>query len=208
MISPRELTPEVQLRIATLDDAPALADAQIRNWEHLRPFQPDRDERWFTPSGQEQALTRQLERHELGQVMPWVMVSGDRVVGRITLTDLVPGPFRSVSLGYWVATEMTGKGLATRAVEVVAGVADTELKLHRIEASTLTGQRRVAASPSAHRLHPDRLGAELPAHRRRLARPQPLSAHPQRPATRRLTTGADGRQRFDVPKDRRCRHGA
>jgi len=33
---------------------------------------------------------------------------------------------------------MTGKGLATRAVEVVAGVADTELKLHRIEASTLT----------------------------------------------------------------------
>jgi ribosomal-protein-alanine N-acetyltransferase len=54
------------------------------------------------------------------------------------LNDLVPGPFRSASLGYWLAIDAVGRGLATRAVGTVAEIADTELRLHRIEASTLT----------------------------------------------------------------------
>jgi ribosomal-protein-alanine N-acetyltransferase len=138
VISPRALTPEVQLRIASVDDAPALADVQTRSREHLRPWEPDRHERWFTPAGQEERLRAQLERYKNGQVVPWVLVEGDRVVGAATLSDLVPGPFRSASLGYWLAVDAVGRGLATRAVEMVAEIADKELKLHRIEASTLT----------------------------------------------------------------------
>lgn len=139
MIEPRTLTPEVQLRIVTLDDAPALADAQTLSREHLRPWEPVRTEHWFTPAGQLERLTYQLERYKNGQVVPWVLVEGARIVGAITLSDLVPGPFRSAALGYWLAVDALGRGLATRAVETVAEIADTELKLHRIEASTLTG---------------------------------------------------------------------
>nr|WP_202892260.1 GNAT family protein [Kribbella shirazensis] len=133
------MTPDVQLRIATLDDAPALADAQTLSREHLRRWEPVRTEHWFTTAGQLERLTYQLERYKNGLVVPWVLVEGDRVVGAITLSDLVPGPFRSASLGYWVSVDSIGRGLATRAVEAVAEIADTELKLHRIEASTLTG---------------------------------------------------------------------
>ena len=50
----------------------------------------------------------------------------------------MPGPFRSASIGYWLAVDAVGRGLATRAVDTVAEIADTELKLHRIEASTVT----------------------------------------------------------------------
>ncbi|MFF0343216.1 GNAT family N-acetyltransferase [Kribbella sp. NPDC004875] len=139
MIEPRPLTPDVQLRIATLDDAPALADAQVRSREHLRPWEPVRDEKWFTTAGQTERMTYQLERYKNGLVVPWVLVEGDRIVGAITLSDLVPGPFRSAALGYWLAVDVVGRGLATRAVETVAEIADTDLKLHRIEASTLTG---------------------------------------------------------------------
>jgi ribosomal-protein-alanine N-acetyltransferase len=138
VIEPRPLTPEVQLRIATLDDAPALADAQVRSREHLRPWEPVRDEKWFTAAGQTERMTYQLERYKNGLVVPWVLVEGDRIVGAITLSDLVPGPFRSAALGYWLAVDVIGRGLATRAVETVAEIADTDLKLHRIEASTLT----------------------------------------------------------------------
>jgi [ribosomal protein S5]-alanine N-acetyltransferase len=139
VIAPRLLAPDVELRITTIDDAAGLADAQMLSREHLRRWEPVRAERWFTAAGQAARLDYQLERYKNGHVVPWVLAAADRIVGAITLSDLVPGPFRSASLGYWVSVDSIGRGLATRAVEAVAEIADTELKLHRIEASTLTG---------------------------------------------------------------------
>ncbi|GAA2804853.1 GNAT family N-acetyltransferase [Kribbella solani] len=139
MIAPRLLTAEVELRLSTLDDAAALADAQVRSREHLRQWEPVRTEHWFTTDGQLERLVYQLDRYQTGHAVPWVLAEGARIVGAITLSDLVPGPFRSASLGYWLAPDALGRGLATLAVEAVASVADSELKLHRIEASTLTG---------------------------------------------------------------------
>lgn len=138
MISPRLLTDGVQLRIATLDDAAALADAYTRSWDHLSRWEPVRPENWFTPAGQLEKLTATLERYKNGLVVPFLLVEGDRVVGAITLNDLVPGPFRNADVGYWLASDAVGRGLMTRAVEAVAEIADTELKLHRLAASTLT----------------------------------------------------------------------
>ena len=134
----RPLTAEIELRVATLDDAAAFAEAQVRNREHLRPWEPVRSDRWFTTAGQVDRLTQQLERFERREVVPWFLFQDDRVVGAMTLTDIVPGPFRSASLGYWIDADLLGKGLATTAVQAVAEVADKELLLHRIEASTLT----------------------------------------------------------------------
>lgn len=138
LISPRSLTPGVELRIATLADAAALADAYVRSREHLRPWDPDRPEKWFTPAGQEERLRGSLERYLDGRMVPRLLVEGHRVVGAVTLNDIVPGPFRSASLAYWLAAEVVGRGLASLAVQTVAQIADTELRLHRLEASTLT----------------------------------------------------------------------
>ncbi|MFD3401886.1 GNAT family N-acetyltransferase [Kribbella sp. NPDC058693] len=137
MTEARSLTSDVQLRIATLDDAAALADAYTRSWDHLSPWEPARPESWFTVAGQRERLTSTLERYKNGHVVPWVLVEADRVIGAFTLQDVVAGPFRSASLGYWLAGDVTGRGLATLAVEAVAELADTHYKLHRIEASTL-----------------------------------------------------------------------
>jgi [ribosomal protein S5]-alanine N-acetyltransferase len=138
VISPRSLTSDVQLRISTFDDAAGLADAYNRSWDHLKAWEPDRAESWFTPAGQLERLTSTLERYKNGQVVPWVLAEGDRIVGAITLNDLVPGPFRNADVGYWLASDVVGRGLATRALEAVLDIADTELKLHRVAASTLT----------------------------------------------------------------------
>ncbi|MGW6276350.1 GNAT family N-acetyltransferase [Kribbella sp. NPDC055071] len=137
MISPRSLTPEIELRIATLDDAQALADAYVQNWDHLSPWEPVRPDNWFTAAGQREKLARALERYKNGQVVPWLLVEGDRVAGTITLNDLVPGAFRNADVGYWLAADAVGRGLMTRAVEAVAEIADQELKLHRLAASTV-----------------------------------------------------------------------
>ncbi|WUJ69713.1 GNAT family N-acetyltransferase [Kribbella soli] len=156
MIEARPLTPAVQLRIATLEDAAALAEAYTRSWDHLSPWEPARPESWFTVAGQRERLTSTLERYKNGQVVPWLLVESDRVVGAFTLQDVVAGPFRSASLGYWLAGDVTGRGLATLAVEAVAELADTEFKLHRIEASTL--KNNVASQRVLQRTGFDQIG--------------------------------------------------
>ena len=133
----RTLTAGIELRVATLADAAAFAQAQVHNREHLAPWEPVRSERWFTAAGQEDRLKAQLVRYQNREVVPWFLFQDERVVGAITLTDIVPGPFQSASLGYWIDKDFLGKGLATTAVQTVAELADNELRLHRIEASTL-----------------------------------------------------------------------
>lgn len=126
------------LRLATVEDAAAMCDAQRRNREHLRPWDPRRSESWFTVAAQAARLREQLERNQTGQVYPWVLFRGDRLVGAVNLTNVVPGPFRSASMGYWIDAGEAGRGLATAAATAVCRLADEELRLHRIEASTLT----------------------------------------------------------------------
>jgi [ribosomal protein S5]-alanine N-acetyltransferase len=138
VISPRSLTPDVQLRIVTLDDAAGLADAYTHSWDHLKQWEPTRPASWFTPGGQLEKLTALLENYKNGRTVPWVLTEGDRIIGAITLNDLVPGALRSAAVGYWLAVDAVGRGLATGAVQAVAEIADTELKLHRLAASTRT----------------------------------------------------------------------
>ncbi|MER7520417.1 GNAT family protein [Streptomyces sp. NPDC126499] len=63
--------------------------------------------------------------------------AGEVIVGSVTLSGIALGPFRSASLGYWVAEDHAGRGLATALVEEACRAAREELGLHRIEACTL-----------------------------------------------------------------------
>ncbi len=64
------------------------------------------------------------------------------MVGRITLNEIVRGPFLSCRIGYWLSAAANGRGLATRAVAEMVRVAFEELRLHRIEAGTLPDNLR------------------------------------------------------------------
>jgi [ribosomal protein S5]-alanine N-acetyltransferase len=125
-------------RLVTLDDAPALAELLQVNRTFLAPWEPVRDDDYFTVAGQSAALTSALERYEQGTALPSVIVDeSGRVVGRITLSDIVRGPFQSCHLGYWLSSAENGRGLATSAVRDIIRVAFEELRLHRIQAGTL-----------------------------------------------------------------------
>ncbi|MFB6723035.1 GNAT family N-acetyltransferase [Kribbella sp. NPDC056345] len=135
MIKSRQLTPDVELRLAALSDAAALADAYTRSWEHLKRWEPARPANWFTEPGQRERLSLALAGLDAGRSVPWLLASGDRIVGAVTLSDIVPGPFRNAHLGYWLSVDAVGRGLMTLAVNAAAEIADTELKLHRLQAS-------------------------------------------------------------------------
>lgn len=128
----------VVLRPVTVADAAALARAYARNRKHLAPWEPARSEEFFTTHGQAAQLDLDVSSRRAGRLMRWLLVDPSHdVVGSMTLGGIVLGPFRSANLGYWIAGESTGRGLATAAVQVICRLADSELALHRIQAGTL-----------------------------------------------------------------------
>ncbi|MGH3259125.1 MAG: GNAT family N-acetyltransferase [Streptosporangiaceae bacterium] len=79
-----------------------------------------------------------LQRYEQGITVPSVILDEEgRIAGRITLNDIVRGPFQSCHLGYWLSAAVNGRGLATAAVRDMIRVAFEEQGLHRIQAGTL-----------------------------------------------------------------------
>ncbi len=70
--------------------------------------------------------------------MPLAILDDDgSVAGRINLNGIVRGAFESCAMGYWLAADGTGRGLATSAVDAAVALAFGELGLHRVEAGTL-----------------------------------------------------------------------
>jgi ribosomal-protein-alanine N-acetyltransferase len=127
----------VQTRLVSLDDVPALVDLLRANRDFLSPWEPVRDDDYFTVDGQTAGVRAALERHEQGRTLPHVILDSDRVVGRITLNEIVRGPCQWCSLGYWVGSSDNGRGIATTAVRGFTRLAFEELGLHRIQSGTL-----------------------------------------------------------------------
>jgi len=125
-------------RLLTLDDAPRLAALLTENREFLAPWDALRPESYFTLGGQTEVVSSVLEEHDQGRAEPHVILDdAGEVVGRITLNSIVRGAFQSCSVGYWVAAEAGGRGLATGAVAALVRLAFDQLDLHRVEAGTL-----------------------------------------------------------------------
>ena len=125
------------LRRLALAAAPALARLARGNRVFLAPTSPVRPDDWFTDEGQERAVRTSLAAAEDGTAYPTVLVEDEEVVGILNLNSIIRGAFQSASVGYWVAQECNGRGIATRAVAAAKRIAADELGLHRLEASTL-----------------------------------------------------------------------
>jgi ribosomal-protein-alanine N-acetyltransferase len=131
-------------RLVAIDDAPAITALLIENREFMAPWEPCRDDAFFTVEAQRKLIAATLERKAQGLILPHVILDETRVVGRINLNNIVRGAFQSASLGYWVSAKENGRGLAT--VSSMKRVAFGQLDLHRLEAGTLlhnTASQRV-----------------------------------------------------------------
>ena len=125
------------IRTPRLTDATALAAAYTRNRAHLAPYEPLRRDDFFTADVQRESLRTALDLQAQKRSAGWLILDRDRVIGRMNLNNVVYGVLRSADLGYWVDSDVTGRGVATAAVEFVCAAASRELGLHRVAASTL-----------------------------------------------------------------------
>lgn len=127
------------MRLLTAADPDALARAYRENRRHLEPWEPSRDDAFFTSAGQAERIAGSLEGLAAGTDVPWVLTSEDRIVGTITLTGIVRGPFLNAHIGYWVDSRLQGRGVCSAAVGAALQYARDESALHRVQASVLPG---------------------------------------------------------------------
>jgi len=130
-------------RLLTIDDAPVLRELLRRNRAFLAPWQPLRPDDFYTVKGQQESVAQALVQHEAGNSRPLVIVDHRAdVAGTITLQSIIRGAFQSCSVGYWLAEDAQGRGLATQALREAVHLAFHDLQLHRVQAETLVHNLR------------------------------------------------------------------
>ena len=140
------MTPSVEVRLVSVDDVAELTALVVRNLDFLAPWDPLREDDYATEPVQRRLIAEMLVRHADGSALPLVITVRDRIVGRITVNDIVRGPFQSAHLGYWVSEDLNGRGVGTAAVGAAAELAYGTCGLHRLQAATLVhnlGSQRV-----------------------------------------------------------------
>jgi ribosomal-protein-alanine N-acetyltransferase len=146
MFAPRAVSDRVVLRLLRPSDLQALTSAYRRNRAHLVAWEPERPEEFFGRDAQTIDLANRLQAQEAGGSFAFGLFDGDANVGRFNLSGVVRGPVQSAVLGYWVDADYEGRGLGSAAVRAIVDFARDDLRLHRIEASTLlhnVGSQRV-----------------------------------------------------------------
>jgi [ribosomal protein S5]-alanine N-acetyltransferase len=125
-------------RIMSVDDAEALASLQRVNRAFLAPWDPLRNDDFFTVETQRTILGVELGAYERGTMLPLAIVDPDgNLAGRININGITRGAFQSASVGYWVSESHNGRGLASAALAEVVDIAFNGLGLHRLQAETL-----------------------------------------------------------------------
>ena len=129
---------QVELRPVQPSDAEMLARLFSEQREFLAPFDPDRPESFFTVAGQRAELEQAAVQREADLRHRFLILLDGQEVGVLSVSNLVRGPFQSANLGYWVAQQVNGRGVGTRAVGEACRWAFGPAGLHRLEAGTLT----------------------------------------------------------------------
>jgi ribosomal-protein-alanine N-acetyltransferase len=132
-----DVSATVTIRPAVRADAQDIAELVAAQREHLAPWDPRREPGFYTRAGQRARLTAVERDRAAGTAFRCLILEDGELAGEVAISNVVRRSFQSANLGYWVARERCGRGVATAAVAAMAELAFGELELHRLEAGAL-----------------------------------------------------------------------
>jgi [ribosomal protein S5]-alanine N-acetyltransferase len=139
-------TPRLTLTLPTPEDADELVAYLERNREHLRPWSPPEASGARTREGALRRIERMhAELHAGAALRFWLYPragASPRLVGAVSLSNIVLGPFRACYLGYQLDHAFEGRGLMHEALGASIRYAFDELRLHRIMANYVPTNER------------------------------------------------------------------
>lgn len=131
-----------------LDDLVAL---RIQNRDFLAPFEAIREDAFFTRAAQSREITLDGDAWTAGLGYAFAVIhvfpdGGERLIGRVALSNIVRGAWQNATIGYWISEDACGYGHATTAVGLVCAFAFDHAGLHRVQPAIMprnTRSRRV-----------------------------------------------------------------
>lgn len=129
----------IYIRRLEFSDAQDLLALRVQNRDFVKPWEPILPDQHFTLQGQQEVISKLNvgwnERTTYGFGI--FLSSGDELIGRVTLSNVVYGAFESCTIGYFMDEQQGGRGYMTAAVQQAAEFAFAEAGLHRIQAAVI-----------------------------------------------------------------------
>lgn len=132
-------TERLTLKVLDATKAESVLEYYRENRAFLQPWEPMRNDGFYTYETQSISLTLDAQAMERGEMLRyWIYLKdGTGPIGSIALTNIIRGVFKSCYLGYKLSERHGGKGYMTEAIEKIIEIAFHDMKLHRIEANIM-----------------------------------------------------------------------
>lgn len=128
----------VRLRPIRLRDAVQWSRIRLADRAHLEPWEPSTDMNWelrHSVSAWPSVCSGLRSEARKGRMLPYAIELDGQFAGQLTIGNVTHGALRSAWIGYWVASESTGGGVATAALALGLDHCFGPVMLHRVEAT-------------------------------------------------------------------------
>lgn len=132
----------INLKILTPDDTIDLLEYYIRNKQHLKPYEPKREDSFYSIEAQHQILMDNYKQFINGTAACFGIYKDKKFIGKIQISGVIYGVFKSGIIGYSMDREYEGRGYMKEALAKIIEYAFKEMELHRLEASTLIDNKK------------------------------------------------------------------
>ncbi|WP_410870697.1 GNAT family N-acetyltransferase [Nocardia sp. A7] len=129
---------KVTLRPVRFRDAAAWSRIRLRDRDHLERWEPTGRGSWEArnhASNWPSLWTSLKAEARRGAMIPLVIEVDGQFSGQLTIGNIVRGALRSGWIGYWVAKDLGGQGVATAALALGLDHCFGPVGLHRVEAT-------------------------------------------------------------------------
>lgn len=128
---------DIQLRLARKDDAALISGYFLKNRQFLKPWEPKREEAFFTEQGWKKKLIKLCELHalNLGFYCLIIDLKTGEMLGTVSFSNLVRFPLHSCNVGYSLDENAQGRGVMRQALKMACDWMFRVQNLHRISAS-------------------------------------------------------------------------
>ncbi|HSV64814.1 MAG TPA: GNAT family protein [Mycobacteriales bacterium] len=126
----------VGLRPLRYRDARAWSELRLRNEGWLAPWEPTAPVAWrhrHSVAAYPAMLARLRRMARDGWALPWGVTYDDRLVGQLSVLNIVRGAALSAQVGYWVDQAHAGRGVTTTALALAVDHCFGPVGLHRVQ---------------------------------------------------------------------------
>ncbi|MDN3610210.1 ribosomal protein S5-alanine N-acetyltransferase [Vibrio ostreicida] len=135
------------VRTAEPTDGWLISNYFVVNREHLKPWEPTRDEAFYTESGWTQRLIKLNELHRMGLGYYLIIIDDDtgQILGTVSFSNISRFPFHACTMGYSLGESAQGRGVMTRALNLAVKYMFSIQNVHRIMAAYMPRNQRSEA---------------------------------------------------------------